>query len=471
MVPFLVRQRSEAYQHRGGGSILSTVCAFDHRLWSYVCISSVGELKYFVRRTECSPGALQRIKVLSVNLLWEWYSDYHYDWQVCGPPEAWYFADRTLKKREYLLKNVIPEDERSADEADWDEIYDCKYVYGWNRGYDGDGEDSLVAGVEDFRRLLTPLVEAMKNLQKFHWGTNVIPLNSRIASALSRAEHLQEVSLGPCGQFYTSSKSTDPGKTRRICSLSHLCTGFSQSPLWLIFEGRGDRPLSCLYLNLEVLPSSRQFRDAEEALGQPPDKSMAALVDCYRGDKGIIKIPDPARYLRYTYQDEAVEPELNFVERPLAMLYRTLMASRGRLRHVQTTELALARVQDLLPIWAQTALKGMDNLQKPQDFRDDKYLQALADLQPALASLMTACSTLPSEDSFARLFQSRESLRPLLPCIQGNRELQARLWEAYLEGRRASLPDWTKPSLPDDPKLLQYFDMNGEHYIRDLPKD
>ena len=269
----------------------------------------------------------------------------------------------------------------------------------------------------------------------------------------------------------TSAVSYPPQERRKTCSSSHLCTGFFQSPLWLIFEGRIHRPLQCLYLRLEIFPSSRQFLDANEAFGQPPDESLDALADCYQEGRGVIKIPNPDRYLQYTYQDDAVEPELNLVERPLAMLYRTLMASRGRVRHVQTTELALARVQDLLPIWAQTALKGMDNLQKPQDFRDDKYLQALADLQPALASLMTACSTLPSEDSFARLFQSRESLRPLLPCIQGNRELQARLWEAYLEGRRASLPDWTKPSLPDDPKLLQYFDMNGEHYIRDLPKD
>ena len=78
----------------------------------------------------------------------------------------------------------------------------------------------------------------------------------------------------------------------------------------------------------------------------------------------MIEIPHPDRYLRYTYLDDAVEPELNFVERPLAMLYRTLMSSRGRLRHVQTTELCLARVKNFLPIWAQTALKGMGNHKK-----------------------------------------------------------------------------------------------------------
>ena len=256
-----------------------------------------------------------------------------------------------------------------------------------------------------------------------------------------------------------------------VRSSSHLSTGFSQSPLWMIFEGRENRPLSCLYLNLEILPSSRQFRDAEEALDQPPDKSLAALADCYQEGRGIIRIPDPARYLQYTYQDDAAEPELNFVERPLAMLYRTMMASRGRLRHVQTTELALARVEDLLVVWAQTALKGMNNIQGRRRFREDGFLQAIADLQPVLASLVTPCCTTPPEESFDRLFQSRETLRPLSPCITGNRKLQTDLWEAFLEGRMASIPDWTRPSLPDDPELLHYFRMNGEQYIRDLPKD
>lgn len=245
--------------------------------------------------------------------------------------------------------------------------------------------------------------------------------------------------------------------------------GCSQSPLWLIFEGRETRPLSCLYLNLEILPSSRQFQDAKDALRQPPDESLAALADCYQDGRGVIKIPDPDRYLRYTYQDEAVEPELNFVERPLAMLYRTMMASRGRLCHVQTTELAIARIQDLLPMWAQTALTGMDNVQKRQDFRKDSFLLAVADLQPALASLVTPSSTLPSEESLDRLFQSRKALQPLLPCIQSNRKLQADLWEAFLEGKVAGLPDWTMPPLPDNPTSLVHFRMKGEEYIRDLP--
>ena len=189
------------------------------RLWTSARIDDIGELSSFIRRTECSPGVLQCIKCFSVSLTWEWYSEYHYDWQLCGPPETWYFADRTSKRREFLLKNVIPEDEQQWDEADWDDPHDGKYIYGWNHGYDGEGEDPLVKSAEDFRNLITPLIEGMRNLQRFHWGTNIIPLNSRIASALSRAEHLQEVSLGPCGQFYTSSESTDPVKTRGICSL------------------------------------------------------------------------------------------------------------------------------------------------------------------------------------------------------------------------------------------------------------
>ena len=253
----------------------------------------------------------------------------------------------------------------------------------------------------------------------------------------------------------TSAVSYPPQERRKTCSSSHLCTGFSQSPLWLIFEGRIHRPLQCLYLRLEIFPSSRQFLDANEAFGQPPDESLDALADCYQEGGGVIKIPNPDRYPQYTYQDDAVEAELNLVERPLAMLYRTLMASRGRVRHVQTTELALARVQDFLPIWAQTALKGMDIIREHSLFRKDKYLHAIADLQPALASMMTSSCTPPPEESFERLFESRETLCPLSPCIQGNRKLQTDLWEAHVKGRRASLPDWTRPSLPDDRKSLQ----------------
>ena len=183
----------------------------------------------------------------------------------------------------------------------------------------------------------------------------------------------------------------------------------------------------------------------------------------------MIKIPDPDRYLAYTYLDDAPEPELNFVERPLAMLHRTLMASRGRIRHVQTTELALARVKDFLPTWAETALKGMDNYKKRQNFRDDPFLCAVADLQPALASLMTSSCTLPSEGKFDRLFQSREALRPLFHCIQGDKKLQTDLWHAFMEGRDTSLPDWSRASLPDDPRSVEHLDMGGEHYTRDVP--
>ena len=205
-------------------------------------------------------------------------------------------------------------------------------------------------------------------------------------------------------------------------------------------------------------------------MGQRPDKSLASLADCYKPDVGVIKLPDPDRYLQYTYQDDAPERELNFVERPLASLYRTLMASRGRLRQVQTTEIALARVKELLPLWAQTALKGMNNMKKRQDYRDDHFLRAIADLQPALASMATPGCTQPSEESLLGLFQSRETLGLLLPCIEGDKEAQSDLWEAYLEGKKTSLSDWTRPSLREDQRLVQHLDMIGESYIRDVPQ-
>ena len=192
------------------------------RLWASVHIRDVGDLKHLLRRLECSPGALDCVKVLRFTLHWDWYSDYPYDWKVCGPPEDWYFGDRAPKKKEYMLRNVIPENELDEvdtwTEADWDWIYDGKYIYGWTEGPDGKGQDSLVKSASDFRSLVTSLIEDMKNLRTFHWGTNVIPLNADICSALARAEHLQEVSLGPCGQFYTGSKYTDHGEIRyRTC--------------------------------------------------------------------------------------------------------------------------------------------------------------------------------------------------------------------------------------------------------------
>jgi hypothetical protein len=441
-----------------------------------VDIGDVGKLKYFLRRVQCTPGAIDYVKILRISLRWEWFSEYPYDWKMFGPPEEWYFADRAPKKKAYKLEHVIPEDELDEvdmwSDSEWDGMYENKRIFGWNQGWDGEGDDSLVKSASHFRSLVTPLIEDMKNLRSFHWGTNIIPLNAEICRALGKAEHLQEVSLGPCGQFYTSSEHTK--HTEEAAAPAHACaflfqSGCSQSPLWLIFEGRENRPLSCLYLNLEIFPSSRQFEDAEQAFGQRPDESLAPLADCYKHDRGVIEIPDPDRYLRYTYQDDSPESELNFVERPLAMFYRTMVASRGRLNHVQVKDIALARVKDLLPIWAQTALKGMDYSLRPQDFREDAFWQAVADLQPALASLMTLGHTQPSEESLTGLFQSREALQPLLPCIQGDRKLQIDLWNAFVEGQRTSLPDWTKPSLTDDLQALWYLAKDGETYIRDVP--
>ena len=184
----------------------------------------------------------------------------------------------------------------------------------------------------------------------------------------------------------------------------------------------------------------------------------------------MIKIPDPDRYLAYTYLDDAPEPELNFVERPLAMLHRTLMASRGRIRHVQTTELALARVKDFLPTWAETALKGMDNYKKRQNFRDDPFLCAVADLQPALAALLADVDTQPCEDQTMQVFRTRQTLHPLLQCFEEDRSLLLRAWEAFLEGRKASLPDWSKQPFDDKIAADNRNDMSEKPRVRDVPQ-
>ena len=183
------------------------------------------------------------------------------------------------------------------------------------------------------------------------------------------------------------------------CLTEYGHAAFSQSPLWLIFKGREKSPLECLYLNIEVFPSSRQFQDARNNFGTPP-KSLALLEDCYLKGRGVINVPDPTRYLDHTYLDDAPEPELNFVERPWAMLFRTLMASRGRLRHVQSTEISIAHVQHLLPIWAQTAFRPTGCIfwagRLPAQ---DEYTRAVSDLQPGLTTLQDAQ---PSDDKYYR---------------------------------------------------------------------
>jgi len=176
-------------------------------------------------------------------------------------------------------------------------------------------------------------------------------------------------------------------------------SAFSQSPLWLIFEGREERPLACLYLNIEIFPSSRHFQDAEQSFSKPSE-ALSVLENCYLAGRGVIDLPDPSRYLHYTYLDDGGEPDLNFVERPLAMLFRTLMASRGRLRHVQSTEIAVARVLQFLPIWAQTAFRPTGCIfwagRLPAQ---DEYTRAVSDLQPGLTTLQDAQ---PSDDKYYR---------------------------------------------------------------------
>ena len=251
-----------------------------------------------------------------------------------------------------------------------------------------------------------------------------------------------------------------------------MISAFSQSPLWLIFEGREETPLACLYLNLEIFPSSRQFQDARDYFGTPPKAALAALENCYLEGRDVIDLPDPTRYLDYTYLDDQPEPELNFVERPLAMLFRTLMASRGRLRHMQSTEIAIARVIQFVPIWAQTAFRGTGCLLwENMIFTEDAFTRAMADLQPVLTRLQVDGTAHPPDAQILKLFKQEEAFHPFLRHLESDQRLRRELWEAFLKGREASLPDWSRPRLhSESPSYNMQIGMNGEAYIRDLPE-
>ena len=241
--------------------------------------------------------------------------------------------------------------------------------------------------------------------------------------------------------------------------------------MWLIFEGREDRHLACLYLNIEVFPSSRQFKDAKQNF-TTPSADLAALKNCYLDGHGVIDIPDPTRYLSYTYLDDGPEPELNFVERPLAMLFRTLVASRGRLRHFQSTEIAIARVPQFLLIWAQTAFRptGCRFWSSTLPAQDD-FTRAAGDLQAALTTLQVDGTTSPSDAQILHLFGSREALQPFFRCLESDRTLLQKVWTAFVEGRVLFLPDWTRCSLKDESTSYnRQIRMNGEAYVRDLPE-
>ena len=144
------------------------------------------------------------------------------------------------------------------------------------------------------------------------------------------------------------------------------------------------------------------------------------------------------------------------------MVFHTLMASRGRLRHVQVSELAIARVIQLLPIWPQTALKGLGC--------GDDFTAAVADLQPALAALLADVDTQPCEDQTMQVFRTRQTLHPLLQCFEEDRSLLLRAWEAFLEGRKASLPDWSKQPFDDKIAADNRNDMSEKPRVRDVPQ-
>jgi len=165
-----------------------------------------------LRRIELTPGALELVTVFRVSILWGWDTEYPYDWDTCGPPEHWYFADRRDKKKEWLKKNALPKELLprldTLNEANWDTPWDWRRLPEWSSGSDGEGEDSVVKEARAFRSLMEPLLEKMTNLQTFHWGTQVIPLSARICRTLAKCRNLQAVSIGPSGQFFCSSESS-----------------------------------------------------------------------------------------------------------------------------------------------------------------------------------------------------------------------------------------------------------------------
>ena len=197
---------------------LTSPTALKCRLWSVVRITYFRELDDFFRHIECQPSILLHIKKFIVSPLWSWGCDYPYDWEIfghdweiLGPPEDWHFADRLKKRKKDLRRYVVPKNEPRPEY--WmqrngfpqERHFDVdRFIYGWSKGHDGRGDHPLVQSASHFRKLLTPLIEEMKNLRTLDWGSQIVPLNATICRALSRAEHLQEVSLGPCGQFYTS---------------------------------------------------------------------------------------------------------------------------------------------------------------------------------------------------------------------------------------------------------------------------
>ena len=180
------------------------------RAWSWIHIDSAKHIKNLLRRIELTPGALQLVTAFKVSFSWDWWTEYPYDWQLCGPPEHWYFADRRDKKKDWLKRNAVPKDilpeVDTFTEANWDTQWDGRGLPNWNSGSCGDGEGEVVKDASHFRTLMETLLEQMTNLRVIHWGTQIIPMSARICRTLAKCNSLQVVSLGPSGQFFCSSK-------------------------------------------------------------------------------------------------------------------------------------------------------------------------------------------------------------------------------------------------------------------------
>ena len=148
--------------------------------------------------------------VFRVSFLWNWDTEYPYDWELCGPPEEWYFSDRRNKKKEWLKRNAVPTELLSRldtfTENSWDTPWDRRQLPDWASGSDGEGEDAVVKDARTFRSVLEPLFKQMTNLRTIHWGTQVIPLSARMCRALANCKSLEVVSIGPSGQFFCNSE-------------------------------------------------------------------------------------------------------------------------------------------------------------------------------------------------------------------------------------------------------------------------
>ena len=63
-----------------------------------------------------------------------------------------------------------------------------------------------------------------------------------------------------------------------------------------------------------------------------------------------------------------------------------------------------------------------------------------------------------------------ETLHPFLQYLEEDPSLGQKVWEAFVEGRKASLPDWSRRSLSEEAwlSLACHLTMWEESFIRDL---